>query len=72
MSSFQHIISDSFQVLSWYHIKCPQISYTKVFDKMAYANSADLDQTAPEGLIWVYIVCNFQSILRNNCIKSKI
>ena len=29
--------------------KCPKISNTKVSDKMAFANSADLDQTAPEG-----------------------
>ena len=29
--------------------KCPKISYTKVSDKMAYANCADTDQTA-EGL----------------------
>ena len=27
--------------------KCPKIPYTKVSDKMAYANSADPDQTAP-------------------------
>ena len=27
--------------------KYPKISYTKVVDKMAYANSADPDQTAP-------------------------
>ena len=26
--------------------KCPKISYTKVSDKMAYANSADPDQGA--------------------------
>ena len=31
--------------------KCPKISYTKVSDKMALANSADQDQTAPEGAI---------------------
>ena len=31
--------------------KCPKISYTKVADKMAYANSADPDQTAPEGAV---------------------
>ena len=29
--------------------KCPKILYTKEIDKMAYANSADPDQTAPEG-----------------------
>ena len=28
--------------------KCPNISYTKVSDKMAYANSVDPDQTAPQ------------------------
>ena len=28
--------------------KCPKISETKVSDKVAYANSADSDQTAPE------------------------
>ena len=27
--------------------KCPKISYTKVSDKMAYANSADLDKNTP-------------------------
>ena len=31
--------------------KCPKISYIKVSDKMAYANSADPDQTAPEGAV---------------------
>ena len=29
---------------NWYS-KCPKISYTKVADKMANANSADQDQT---------------------------
>ena len=28
--------------------KCPKISYTKVSDKMVYANSANPDQTAPK------------------------
>ena len=32
--------------------KCPKISYNKFCDKMAYANSADPDQTAPEGAVW--------------------
>ena len=36
----------------WYYSKCPKISYTKVSNKMAYANSADQDQTAPEGAVW--------------------
>ena len=28
--------------------KCPKISYTKVSDQIAYANSTDPDQTVPE------------------------
>ena len=32
--------------------KCPKILITKVSDKMTYANSADPDQTAPEGAVW--------------------
>ena len=32
--------------------KCPKISNAKVSDKMTYANSADPDQTAPEGAVW--------------------
>ena len=31
--------------------KCPKNSNTKVSDKMTYANSADTDQTAPEGAV---------------------
>ena len=31
--------------------KCPKILNTKVSDKMAYTNSADPDQTAPDGAI---------------------
>ena len=27
--------------------------YTKVAEKMAYANSADPDQTAPEEAVWL-------------------
>ena len=30
---------------------CPKILNTKVSDKMTYANSADPDQTAPEGAV---------------------
>ena len=29
------------------HDKCSKISYTKLSDKVAYANSADRDRTAP-------------------------
>ena len=32
--------------------KCPKILYTKVTDKTACTNSADPDQTAPEGAVW--------------------
>ena len=31
--------------------KCPKISYTKVSNKTAYANSADPDQSIPEGAV---------------------
>ena len=33
-------------------LTAPKISYTKVVNKMAYSNSADPDQTAPEGAVW--------------------
>ena len=46
--------------------KYPKILYTKVSDEMAYANSAEPDQTAP-----VYH-SNKYRIIKNNCIKSKI
>ena len=42
------------KMFSWrkyqYSIR-PNISYTKVSEKMAYANSVDPDQTAPEGAV---------------------
>ena len=31
--------------------KSPKILYTKISDKMAYANSVDPDQTAPKGAV---------------------
>ena len=31
--------------------KCPKILYTKVSDKITYANNVQLDQTAPEGIV---------------------
>ena len=54
--------------------KCPKIWYTKVSDKMAYANSVDLDQTAPSGAVWSgsSLFAIPLSIFGNNCIKSKI
>ena len=48
-----------------------KISYTDLSDEMAYANSADLDQTASEGgLIWIYTAFK-PSILWNKCLKKK-
>ena len=43
-------------------------------NKMVYANSADPDQTAPEGAVWSgsTLFAFLLSILRNSCIKSKI
>ena len=54
--------------------KCPKVLYTKVADKILYANSIDPDQTAPKGAVWSgSILFAFQlSVLSNNCIKSKI
>ena len=43
-TKLQYILQTSYR-------KCPKISYTKVFDKMAYASSADPNQTAPEGAV---------------------
>ena len=40
-------------------VKYPKVSYTKVSDKMVYANSVDPDQTAPRSsLIRVYTACH--------------
>ena len=41
-------VSVAFVVDSMYN-KCRIISYTKVFDEMAYAYSVDPDKTAPSG-----------------------
>ena len=40
---------------------------------MAYANSADPDQTAPEGAIWsgLALFAIPQNVLRNNCIRKQ-
>ena len=53
--------------------KCPKISNTKLSDKMTYANSADPDQTAPEGAVWSgsTLFAFPLSILRNSCIKKQ-
>ena len=55
--------------------KCPKISNTKVSDKMTYANSADPDQTAPEGgpvSSGSTLFATPLSILNNRYIKSKL
>ena len=49
------------------HGKCPKISYTQVSDKMAFANSLDLDQTAPRSKLFVIPL----SISSNKCIKKQ-
>ena len=50
--------------------KCPKILNTKVCNKMPYADSADPDQTAPEGVIWSgsSLFAIPLSILRDKCI----
>ena len=44
--------------------------YSKVSEKMAYANSADPDQT--EGAVWLgsAVFAIPLSVLRNNCMKE--
>ena len=59
---------------NWLHAygKYPKISNNKASDKMAYANSADPDQTAPEGAVWLgstLFVIPLQ-ILRSNGISN--
>ena len=44
-----HILSFCLDPSNPMYGKCPKILNTKVSDKMAYAKSADPDQTAPEG-----------------------
>ena len=69
-------LHDNVFIEEWkkYYNKCLKILYTKASDKMTYANSADPDQTAPEGAVWSgsTLFAIPLSILRNNCIKSRI
>ena len=53
--------------------KCPKLSYSKVANKMAYANSVDPDEPGPEGGVWAgsTLFAFPLSILRNNCMKRK-
>ena len=50
----------------FYYRKFPKFSYIKVADKIAYASSADPDQTAPlrSSLIRVYTVCYYDIFLK--------
>ena len=53
-TNFTTVSSESVSVpltLKFEYSKYTKISYTKVFDKMACANSVDPDQTAPEGAV---------------------
>ena len=56
------------------YAKCSKISYTKVADRMAYSNSAEPDQIAPEGAFrsGSTLFAIPLGILRNKCIISKI
>ena len=62
------------QYTSIFYSKYPKILYTKCLTKIAYAESADPDQTVPEGAVWSrYTLFAIPlSILRKNYIKSKI
>ena len=55
-------------------IRANVLKICKVADKMAYANSGDPDQTAPEGAVWSgsTLFAILLGILRNTCIKNKI
>ena len=48
--------------------------YVLKFIKMAHANSADQDQTAPEEAVWSgsTLFAIPLSIIRTNCIKTKV
>ena len=50
-----HLNNHSVIELEQNYSKCTKISYNKISDKMAYANSADPDQTAPEKYFWTQL-----------------
>ena len=53
-----------------YYSKCLVRLYTKVSDKVAYANGANPDQTAPEqNLIRVYTVCLSTNYFKKQLLK---
>ena len=55
---------------------CQSNMFSKVSDKVAYANSVDQDQTAPapSGAVWseFTLFATPLRILRNNCIQTKV
>ena len=53
---------------------CQSHMFSKVSDKMAYANSINSDQTAPEGAVWSgsTLFAIPQSSLWNKHVKSKM
>ena len=59
-------------ILGYFFLFLP--GYGKCPKKMTYANSADPDQTAPEGAVWSgsTLFAIPLSILRNKCIRSII
>ena len=49
-----------------------KLSYTKLSDKMSYANIADSDQTASEGsLVRVYTVCHSTKYFKKQLHKKQ-
>ena len=51
--------------------KYPKILNTIVTDKMSYANSADPDQTAPEGAVWSGSTLFAILLFQETCIKKQ-
>ena len=45
--------------------------YTKVFDKIRYANSVDPDQTASLGAVRVYTVCHTTKYFKKQLYKKQ-
>ena len=68
-----HTSQGTYYLVKVVYGKCIKISYTKVSDKMAYANSADPDQTAPErsSLIRVYTVCHSTKYFKKELHKKQ-
>ena len=62
-------VNEKYQIM---YSKCCKNSNTKVSDKMAYANSVDPDQTAPEGaVIRVFTVYHSTKYFKKNLQKEQ-